>query len=217
MLGRALVDELAQLLLFLVSLLLEGLELVTGLARLFLNASEEVNEALSVVLKELFGATKSHLAHVLMLHKLGNFLVFRLNHMLHKEHLAFLFNKLPARLSVFWPFHRNVHSASLRHLNFSLDFGVDGQCARLDFRFTEFTKTSFTHGSVLFPDAKLLFRLALLLPLSFLIVFERENHVVPGGSEGIDTLSIGADICRRLWFSHRTILSTCNAHIFQLV
>ena len=96
-----------------------------GLACLLLDPCEEVDKALGIVLKKLFGASQTHLAHVFMLHQLCNFLVLRLNHMLNKEHFPFLFDKLPPGFTIFRPFNGNIHTTSFRHLNFALNFRVD--------------------------------------------------------------------------------------------
>ena len=146
-----------QFLLLLVSLFLEGFQLVTGLARLFLNTGEEVYETLGVVLKELFGAPEAHLTHVFVFHQLGYFFVLCFNHMLHQEHLPFLFDQLPPRLSVLRPLNGNVHSTSLRNLDFTLNFRVDRQRTGLNLCLTELTKTSLAHGSILFPHSELFF------------------------------------------------------------
>ena len=111
---------------FLVAFLLEGFEFIAGLARLFLNASEEVDETLCIVLKKLFGASKTHLAHVLVLHKLGDFLVLGLDHVLNEEHLAFFLDQLPARFTVLGSFDGNVHATSFRYLDFALHLRIYG-------------------------------------------------------------------------------------------
>ena len=88
--------ELTQFLLFLVAFLLQSFEFVRGLACLLLDPGEEVNKALGIVLQELFGAAKTHLAHVFVLHQFCNFLILGLYHVLNEEHLTFLFDKLPS-------------------------------------------------------------------------------------------------------------------------
>jgi len=215
LLRRTLLAKLTQFLLLLIPLFLKSFQFVTGLARLFLNTREEVYETLGVILKELLWATESHLSHIFVFHKLGYFFVLCFNHMLHKEHFSLLFDKLPSRFSIFWPLHGNVHSSGLRHLDFTLDFRVNRESAGLDLCLTELTKTPFAHRSILFPDSKLFFWLALRLPLSFLIVFERKNHVVSRCPEGIDWLCISADIGNGISLGHSTILSSSNAHFFN--
>lgn len=126
LLGRALLGQLTQFLLLSIAFLLELFEFIIGLARLFLNPGEEVNEALSIVLKKLFRATKTHLPHVLMLHQFSYFLVLCFNHVLDQEHLSFLFNQLPPTFSVFWSLNRNIHTTCFRNLYFALNFRING-------------------------------------------------------------------------------------------
>ena len=123
--GWTLLRKLTQFLLFLITLFFEGLQFMRGLACLLLDPGEEVDKALRIVLKKLFWASQTHLAHVFVLHQLGNFLVLGLNHMLNEEHFPFLFDKLPPGFTIFRSFNGNIHSASLRHLNFALHFRVD--------------------------------------------------------------------------------------------
>ena len=72
-----------------------------------------------------------------MLHEFSNFLVFSFNHVLDEEHLTLLLNQLPARFTVLGTLNWDIHAAGFRYLNFTLNFGVNGQSTRFNFGFTK--------------------------------------------------------------------------------
>ena len=111
-----------------------------------------------------------------MLGKSFDLLLLGLKHLLDKEHLSLLLNKLPSVLSVLRSLDRDGEAGGL--IYFILHLWVDGNLGRFDISFTNFTEATLSGWSVFLPDFKLL----IFLPLNnfslLLQVFEREDKFV---------------------------------------
>ena len=171
-----------------ITLLLKGLKLSRCLACLFLDVSEELEEVLSVFLEHLLGADETELAHFVEVGEALDLLVLLFKEHLDEEHLSLLLDQIPTILSVFRPLNRHVEASVLCDVDFVSDVGVDGQSSRLNVCLAELAEAAFPRRPILLPNLELFVSLSLMLFPGTLLVFEREDAILPRISKRIRML-----------------------------